>query len=84
MRGSVVQYGSTEPYIVCHSRVNIKPLVRMRSEGYCSWIVCLSVRVLVNTSRLEHLFVLKMLSHTQWTMKVKKFADFSKTAYVIL
>ena len=46
---------------------------RMRSEGYCT--VCVSVCLLdfnlVNISRLERLFVLKTLLHTQRAAKVK-------------
>ena len=45
----------------------------VRGEGYCSWVVCLSVSLsvslcvcpLVSISRLECLFVMKWLSHTQ-------------------
>ena len=45
----------------------------MRSEGYCSRSVCVSVCLLSHISPTEHLFVLKTLSRTQRTTKVKKF-----------
>ena len=38
--------------------------------------VCLSVRPLINTSPLEHLFILKTIPHTQ---QAKTCVDFSKT-----
>ena len=41
-------------------------------EGYCS-CPCLSVCQVAGNSLLKHLFVLKMLSHTQWATKVKTF-----------
>ena len=49
----------------------------MRSEGYCSWVVCVSVCPLVNISPLERLFNLKTLAHTQRATKVKIFVGFS-------
>ena len=53
----------------------------MRSEGYGSRRVCLSVCVCVcqlsHISPLEHLFVLKTLSPTQHATKVKKYVAFS-------
>ena len=45
----------------------------MRSEGYCSRSVCVSVCLLSHISPTEHLFVLKSLSRTQRATKVKKF-----------
>ena len=55
----------------------------MRSEGYCSWsmcvyvCVCVSVCLLSHISPTERLFVLKTLSRTHWATKVKKFVGFS-------
>ena len=49
----------------------------MRSEGYCSRSVCLSVCLLSQNSPLECLFILKILSRTQWATEVKKFVGFS-------
>ena len=49
----------------------------MRSEGYCSRPVCLSVCLLRQNSPLERLFVLKILSRTQRAKEVKKFVGFS-------
>ena len=45
----------------------------MRSEGYSSRAVCVSVCLLSDISPLERLFVLKTLSHTQRATKVKFF-----------
>ena len=48
----------------------------MRSEGYSSWVclcVCVSVCLLSHISPTKRLFVLKTLSCTQRTTKVKKF-----------
>ena len=45
----------------------------MRSEGYCSWSVCLFVCLLSHISPMERLLVLKTLSRTQRETKVKKF-----------
>ena len=44
----------------------------MRSEGYCSRSVCVSVCLLSHISPTERLFVLKTLSRTQRATKVKK------------
>ena len=49
----------------------------MRSEGYGSRSVCLSVCLISQNSPLERLFVLKILSRTQWVAEVKKFVSFS-------
>ena len=52
-------------------------------EGYCSCLclfVCLSVCLLSHISPLEYLFILKILSHTQWATEAKKFLGFSLKA----
>ena len=49
----------------------------MRSEGYCSRPVCVSVCPISQNSPLERLFVLKILSRTQQAKEVKKFVGFS-------
>ena len=55
--------------------------VRVRVHSYRLCLsVCLSVCLLSDMSPLELLFVLKMLSHTQWTTQVEKFVAFSLTA----
>ena len=45
----------------------------MRSEGYSSCSVCVSVCLLSHISPTERLFILKTLSRTQRATKVKKF-----------
>ena len=56
----------------------------MRSEGYCSWFVCVCVCVCVcplsDISPLERLFVLKSISRTQRATKQKFCGVFSETA----
>ena len=47
--------------------------VHMRSEGYSTWSVYVSVCLLSHISSMEHMFVLKRLSHTQQATKVEKF-----------
>ena len=49
----------------------------MRSEGYGSRPVCVSVCLLSHISPLERLFVLKILSRTQRATEVKIFVGFS-------
>ena len=49
----------------------------MRSEGYCSRPVCLSVCPLSQNSPLERLFVLKILLRTQRAKEIKKYVGVS-------
>ena len=71
----VTSDASTEPKT---GRTWSRPLVHMHSEGYCSWVVCLSVCVYVSQHHMsEHLFIFKTLSHTQRATKIKIFVGFS-------
>ena len=50
---------------------------RMRSEGYCSCRVCVSVCLLFDNSLHEWLFASKTNTHIQRRMEVKKYVGFS-------
>ena len=43
--------------------------------------VCLSMCLLMNISPLERLFFLKIISHTQWAAKVKKWISLKQLHY---